>query len=678
MADAALCSDQYPFRPLDPAEIASSFPPPHNGSRHTLRGSPSPEPQPIVPVPVDAPPPSDRHSRHGAPTARWAYRDAAGALLGYDVRFEPPSRPKEILPQVYTRQGWVWQSFAKQRPLYGLDKLAARPEAPVLVVEGCKTADAAQILLQKYVVVSWPGGCKAVAAADWSPLFGRRILLWPDRDRKCYPDGHPQAGQEMPYAEQPGTLAIIEIASLLAPHCREIKLVDVSGFAADGFDLADWAEHRGETADALVDGGKRARLSADLIAWTRTHVAPWPPDVPPPIAEAPVAASVAVLGKSSKIPSETTGDEGNQCGNVPLDAASLADLDVVRAVAERLAELPPVVRERRMKGEAAEIGIGVRTLRAEIKAAQRRTAQALAAGGATTPDADGRIHLEVRRDDLPWTAREVAALLATRPRLFDRGGPARLELDEQRGGQVSAPLKIEGVVNEIHAVARPWRWREFPDGSLGQEFITLPDRAAKLCLDLRGWGLRPLDGIATAPLLSEDASIHVTDGYDPRTRMWCERMPTVTVPANPTKSGAEQALLVLRRAFRTFSFADSLRVFDSGLGVDVVDIARPAQGDESAALVALMTSVCRSSLPLAPGAVVKGPSVSGAGTGKGLLVRAWCAIANGTAPRAITSGGAAEELDKRITAALIGAEPVLGDVPVDVEIGGQALLTLSL
>jgi hypothetical protein len=53
------------------------------------------------------------------------------------------------------------------------------------------------------------------------------------------------------------------------------------------------------------------------------------------------------------------------------------------------------------------------------------------------------------------------------------------------------------------------------------------------------------------------------------------------------------------------------------------------------------------------------PAVSGAGCGKGLLVRAICAIAFGIRPRAFTTGGARDELEKRLVADLIEAQPAL-------------------
>jgi hypothetical protein len=62
-------------------------------------------------------------------------------------------------------------------------------------------------------------------------------------------------------------------------------------------------------------------------------------------------------------------------------------------------------------------------------------------------------------------------------------------------------------------------------------------------------------------------------------------------------------------------------------------------------------------LETAPGFLTDAPNISGAGTGKGLLVKACCVVASGIRPHAFTSGHDAAEFDKRLTAALVEARP---------------------
>ncbi len=110
-----------------------------------------------------------RHPIHGEPTAVWPYRDVGAELLFVVCRFDlknPDGSPvlgkdgkpkKEVLPYCCGPGGWRWAAPPAPRPLYGLDALAARPGAPVLVVEGEKAADAAARLFPFWVSVRWHG-----------------------------------------------------------------------------------------------------------------------------------------------------------------------------------------------------------------------------------------------------------------------------------------------------------------------------------------------------------------------------------------------------------------------------------------------------------------------------------------------------------------------------------------
>jgi len=142
----------------------------------------------VIPIPDDTSPPG-AHPELGEPSQIWDYRDSEGQTTGLVYRFNRPDRTKEYRPIAYFRNDrtgrceWRWHAFDILRPLYGLDRLALRPEATVLVVEGEKSADAADKLVgEKLVCISWPGGSKAVGSADFTPLQGRRVIIWPDND----------------------------------------------------------------------------------------------------------------------------------------------------------------------------------------------------------------------------------------------------------------------------------------------------------------------------------------------------------------------------------------------------------------------------------------------------------------------------------------------------------------
>src|SRR5262249_39773110 len=130
---------------------------------------------PIVPPPVSSPPPV-AHPKLGRPTMWFEYANAQGELEGYVCRFERPNaepgqKPKQktFLPLRYGTlrgsTGWHWKGWAgsSERPLYGLRDLLARPDAPILVVEGEKKRDAAAARFPDHAVVSPMNGAAAPA-----------------------------------------------------------------------------------------------------------------------------------------------------------------------------------------------------------------------------------------------------------------------------------------------------------------------------------------------------------------------------------------------------------------------------------------------------------------------------------------------------------------------------------
>lgn len=270
--------------------------------------------------------------------------------------------------------------------------------------------------------------------------------------------------------------------------------------------------------------------------------------------------------------------------------------------------------------------------------------------------------LEVRGHNLPETADEVVETLCASEGLYLRD-QRPVELSFGREGVADAPravpLSAHGVVRRVHAIRSVWQRKSTPDGGFVQKHVTLPERVASLALDHRNaWRRLPLlEGITSAPLLGDDGTIRTTEGYDPITGFYCFAAPVVSVPERPTRAQAEASFRRLRWHLRTFSFADAPRVRE--LNADIVDISKPPGADESAALYALLTAICRPSVWLAPGFLCTAASVTGAGAGKGLLVRVIVAIALGVRPSAVSPGHSQEEMDKRLVSALIDARPVV-------------------
>lgn len=219
-----------PFAPVDGAAV---------------RGGANAKPKwiSVWPVPPDAPPPPGEHPTLGKPSAKWRYRSASGAVLGYALRFDAPDNSKQFRPLTFWRSAgggkaeWRWESWPPKRPLYGLESLAERPSRPVVVCEGEKAADAATRLLPSFVAVTSPNGSKSAGKADWSPLKGRSVTIWPDTDA---------AGLD--YARQVARLAV-------AASARAVAIVSPPPDVKVGWDAAD----------ALAEGWS-AKRAAELIA----------------------------------------------------------------------------------------------------------------------------------------------------------------------------------------------------------------------------------------------------------------------------------------------------------------------------------------------------------------------------------------------------------------------------
>jgi hypothetical protein len=354
--------------------------------------------------------------------------------------------------------------------------------------------------------------------------------------------------------------------------------------------------------------------------------------------------------------------------NDELDVLAQRDETVRDLLAEaaRLSTKSSLEYDRGRRAIAQQLGCRVSSLDAHIKERlrpQRSHGRGYLSQGSSSFTSSKILQtigkkreLVVQPSNLPATVEDLRDLLANAERLFERGLPVRIVVTTTSVVPSALPLTKNNVVMEAHRLCQPVK----PD-KLGELVpVTLPDRVAQMYLDSAGeWNLRPLAGISLAPLLSRTGELRVAEGYDSETGLWCLRVPPLAIPDRPSRADAERGLRLLRQAFRTFPFADSVRHSDSELGIEVVDISQRARQDESAFLVALLTACCRSSLFLAPGLLITAPTISGAGTGKGLLARAICMIAFGHDPRAFTAGHNRDELEKRLAAEFIQAQPVV-------------------
>jgi hypothetical protein len=227
----------------------------------------------IIAVPDNAPPPPGSHPDLGPVTKRWPYRNGTGEVVSYVCRFDPNpiweetfkespkhrqiEKPttKTFRPQTYWRSEdgvvrWAWVAPKSDIPLYNSDKLAAKPDAKVIVCEGEKAADAAQEIFPECVAVTWYSGAKRVKQAPWGKLAKRKVLIWPDHD---------EAGSQ-------ACQAIIN--NLKLAGCASIAVLDVKALASidplnpDGPKRE--APLKWDAADALHEWEDRARLRNEV------------------------------------------------------------------------------------------------------------------------------------------------------------------------------------------------------------------------------------------------------------------------------------------------------------------------------------------------------------------------------------------------------------------------------
>lgn len=263
------------------------------------RGPAAEDWQPLQPVPDDAPPAPARHPRKGEPVRRWEYRDAAGRLLFIVCRFERPDGGKEVQPLAWgslrdrngnARTGWHWKALPAPRPLYALDRLAARPDAPVLICEGEKAADAAGELFPGYVATTSPNGSNAAGKADWRPLAGRSCVLWPDADAP----GTAYAEAAERFAEAAGARCVqwLDLREL-----RRTPGTDAEGRPSfEAWEAGRELTEGWDAADALAEGwtaGHMAELRRQLQFLDGCLFVPTPAQRAAALAEADMQAETA-------------------------------------------------------------------------------------------------------------------------------------------------------------------------------------------------------------------------------------------------------------------------------------------------------------------------------------------------------------------------------------------------
>ncbi|WP_054284885.1 phage/plasmid primase, P4 family [Gulbenkiania mobilis] len=171
----------------------------------------------------------------GPATAKWDYLDAQGRLIAVVYRYDPPGRKKEFRPWDARRRK---MAPPEPRPLY--NQPGIHNAAQVVLVEGEKCA---QALIDAGVcaTTAMHGANAPVDKTDWSPLAGKAVLLWPDRDK-------------------PGWEYAVQAAqAILSAGAKSCHILYPPEEAADGWDAAD-AVMEGFDVAAFLAHGPRVQV----------------------------------------------------------------------------------------------------------------------------------------------------------------------------------------------------------------------------------------------------------------------------------------------------------------------------------------------------------------------------------------------------------------------------------
>jgi putative DNA primase/helicase len=115
------------------------------------------------------------------PEALHEYTDANGRPLYWRIRARLANGQKWIRPLRIDGDEYELREpeFPNGKPLYGLHQLAANRSVPVWYVEGENCANA---LAKLGLLATTAGSAQSDELADFTPLAGRAVTIWPDND----------------------------------------------------------------------------------------------------------------------------------------------------------------------------------------------------------------------------------------------------------------------------------------------------------------------------------------------------------------------------------------------------------------------------------------------------------------------------------------------------------------
>jgi putative DNA primase/helicase len=189
----------------------------------------------------------------GPATAKWDYLDAAGQLIAIVYRYDPPGGKKEFRPWDVKRRK---MAPPDPRPLY--NQPGMKDAAQVVLVEGEKCA---QALVNAGVTATTAmhGANAPVDKTDWSPLEGKAVLIWPDRDKPGW--------EYAANAAQAVLDAGARSCHILYPPQEAAEGWDAADAIAEGFDVASFLVHGPRMQIHAVAEDAEPVVSSDESVW---------------------------------------------------------------------------------------------------------------------------------------------------------------------------------------------------------------------------------------------------------------------------------------------------------------------------------------------------------------------------------------------------------------------------
>jgi hypothetical protein len=257
----------------------------------------------------------------------------------------------------------------------------------------------------------------------------------------------------------------------------------------------------------------------------------------------------------------------------------------------------------------------------------------------------------------PWP--QIQVIPGELPRVINEAEDALILLGReiyQRGGKLVRPvlslIKASGdrefrgwrlievtrpyLVNQLCCAAQFLRYDR-----RAKKFtpVDAPYKVAEAYLHSQGgWKLPRIAGIANAPFLHADGTVHDWEGYDPASGLLCKWEGQIfpPVPLMPNKAEAAAALVELKKPLVEFPFVTA--------------------ADRAAALSAMLTALDRRGMDVAPLHAFTAPA---AGTGKGLLVDVIAMLATGKPVSVIDQSRHDDEFTKCLGSSLLAGASLI-------------------